>query len=351
MENRYPKIRYRESAQGIVITACYGEESSVFLPDEIEGVSVTAIAPYAFAGGEIADTDKFWNPYASEEELRGGHGEAGGDTEFEKSESEKSEPRNPESENSRIQFEKLIELRLPREVREVGRYAFYRCRNLKKLIFSDAIAEIGGGALNGCRISEVEIHLYHGERCALKSVLDEMRFEIRACLHYESGEGKFKTARLLFPEHYEEAVENTPARILYTSHHGAGGYYRQCFYDRKPDYRKYDETFFRALAEEDKETITELAMGRLICPYELTDEARGRYEGYLKEHIVESAELFAKTEDREALDFLRERRLWTKEAFDGAINCAARLGKTELLGRLMDEKHQIFPKRGKTFEL
>ena len=41
------------------------------------------------------------------------------------------------------------------------------------------------------------------------------------------------SARLVFPEHYEEAVENTPARILFTQHHGSGNNYRQCFYNKE----------------------------------------------------------------------------------------------------------------------
>ena len=70
---------------------------------------------------------------------------------------------------------------------------------------------------------------------------------------FENYEDSGERVRVLFPEHYEEAVENTPARLLVTHHHGAGGYYRQCFYDRELDYKKYDETFFRARAEEEPE--------------------------------------------------------------------------------------------------
>ena len=125
------------------------------------------------------------------------------------------------------------------------------------------------------------------ECSALKSILDEIRFAIHARLYYDREDGMTETADLLFPEHYEEAVENTPARILYTSHHGAGGYYRQCFYDRKLD------------------TLV-----------------------YFKNHGY-----------------------WTGESLEAGIDCAVRLGKTEILSVLMDEKYHSFPKKKKTFEL
>ena len=70
-------------------------------------------------------------------------------------------------------------------------------------------------------------------------------------------------------EAVEEAVENTPARILETHHHGAGGYYRQCFYNRELDYKKYDEMFYHTVAEDTEETAVELALNRLRFPEKL----------------------------------------------------------------------------------
>ena len=102
---------------------------------------------------------------------------------------------------------------------------------------------------------------------------------MRIYLHAPEGG---QEAKLLFPEHYEEAVENTPARILETHHHGAGGYYRQCFYDRELDYRKYDEMFYHTVAEDTEETAVELALNRLRFPAELSDKNRQGYEEYLK---------------------------------------------------------------------
>lgn len=288
---------YEETEKGMILTEYHGCEEKVRLPDQVDGKNITMIAPYAF--------------------------------------SEKN----------------MTEIRLPKGITEIGRYAFYRCKKLKKMILSDGILEIGGGALNGCRLGEVEIYHYQGERSALKSILDEIRFAIHARLYYDDKNNTFKVADILFPEHYEEAVENTPARILYTSHHGAGGYYRQCFYDRKLDYKKYDETFSRALAEETEETILQLAIGRLLYPYELADGAKEQYEAYVREHFLKAARIYVEKESREVLRFFSAQGYWTKEGFDAGIDCATVLGKTEILSVLMDEQHKIFPKKKKTFEL
>ncbi|MFR8181348.1 MAG: leucine-rich repeat protein [Dorea sp.] len=41
------------------------------------------------------------------------------------------------------------EIWLPEDLKEVGRYVFYRCRNLKKLILENQLLDMGGGALTG----------------------------------------------------------------------------------------------------------------------------------------------------------------------------------------------------------
>lgn len=105
------EIRYKMTAKGMMITEYYGADSCVVLPDEIEGENVTALDDYAFA-------------------------------------------RNLEVE----------EIWLPEDLKEVGRYAFYRCRNLKKLVMGNQLLDMGGGALTGCHLTEVEIISVRGRK-------------------------------------------------------------------------------------------------------------------------------------------------------------------------------------------
>ena len=319
-----PEIHYRNAGDGIENTACYGADGRVVLPDEIGGIKVTGIAAYAFAANRQyeREDEQVWR---NEEFFPGG-------------------------ELTRLCGSTVTEIWLPTGVTELGRYAFYRCRNLRRLILTDSLPDIGGGVFTGCRLSEVEIYFFRGERSCLKSILDEMRYTIRATLRY-CGEAGQAAARVVFPEHYEEAVENTPARILYTQHHGAGGYYRQCFYDRKLDYKKYDELLYRMEAEEQPDVAAKLALDRLRYPYALTQEARESYLDYVKRHIVEAADDLTEREDIDGLRFLAREGLITENALEDAIEKAAKEKRTEVLSFLMDEKHKRYPKKRKRFEL
>lgn len=318
-KNICPEIHYRKLPNGLILTGCYGVEGKIVLPDEIKGMPIVEIAPYAFSESKEMKDDLV---YLSEDAYI-----------YDK--------------RKRLKTTDIEEVRLPFGVREIGKYAFYRCRNLRKLVLSDEILEIGGGALTGCRgIQEVEIYFRNGECSALKSILDEVRFQVHARLYM--GE---KKADILFPEHYEEAVEDTPAKQLFTRYHGAGGDYRQCFYNRELDYKKYDELLYRAVAEDTMETVVQMAFGRLMYPYKLSIEAKGKYESYLRKNLTEVMVLLTEKDEVDKIRFLTEEKIISEEAFMSAIECAAKYGKTELLSILMDEKRKAFPKKKKSFDL
>ena len=303
------EIKYKKTAKGMMITEYSGTDSYVVLPDEIEGEAVTALDDYAFA-------------------------------------------RNLEVE----------EIWLPEALKEVGRYAFYRCRNLKKLILGNQLPDMGGGALTGCHLAEVEIYFREGKKSCLKSIVEEMRYQIRVSLYgyswrcvagkeKNSTDDQLREVQILFPEHYEEAVENTPARILETHHHGAGGYYRQCFYNRELDYKKYDEMFYHTVAEDTEETAVELALDRLRFPVELQEKNKTVYETYIQEHMETVAVYLVKREDIEGIRFLEQKKLWSEAALQAGMDVAAEGNRTESLSVLMDVRKELFPKKKKTFEL
>ena len=168
-------ITYRLSEEGglrsALVVSCGDLEGVVVIPEEMEGHKVTGLAPYAFSAKRIAG------------------------------------------------------LVLPVSLRSAGRYVFYRCFALERLIFCDTFTDIGAGAFTGCRLKELEIDFYQGEQSSLKFIVDEIRYALWATLRYHRLDGRVETAKVVFPEHYEEAVENTPARIVETHYHGAGGYY------------------------------------------------------------------------------------------------------------------------------
>ena len=116
-EQLCPEVHFRRTSEGIRITGCYGTDGELVLPDEIEGEMVTEIGDYAFAQREQAQDEEIWlSPCA-----------------------------DLVSDRHKICGSEVTMVWLPVKVREIGRYAFYRCRNLKKLILTDSLPEIGGG--------------------------------------------------------------------------------------------------------------------------------------------------------------------------------------------------------------
>ena len=173
------------------------------------------------------------------------------------------------------------EIVFPYTLKEIGRYIFYGCGNLKKLEFSDSLMQIGCGAFTGCHaLEKLTVHMRQGKKSGVKEMLGEMWQRIDVNFLYE-----YEEARLVFPEHYDEAVENTPARILYTEYHGSGSNYRQCFYDKELNYQEYDRLFEMAVAMDKLEVLVDMSFGRLEFPYELTGKARENYREYIRKNL------------------------------------------------------------------
>lgn len=65
----------------------------------------------------------------------------------------------------------------------------------EKLILGNQLLDMGGGALTGCHLTEVEIYFREGKKSCLKSIVEEMRYQIRVNLYgyswrYDAGEEK-----------------------------------------------------------------------------------------------------------------------------------------------------------------
>ena len=289
-------IRYRRNNDAAILESCEELEGEISVPEEIDGAVVIEAEDYAFSR------------------------------------------------------KRITQLELPRYLKKIGRYTFYRCLTLQKLSFSDSLTDIGAGAFIGCNPKEVEIDFYQGEKSCLKSILDEVRYAFCVKMHFHKEDGTVETAVVNFPEFYEEAVENTPARILEIQFHGAGNRYRQCFYNKELNFAEYDSLLSWTINEDTEEWVTNLVAYRLKYPYKLSESAKERYEDYIKAHMNCAGRYFAEKEEMEMLKFLCENKYFTKEAMDIAIETSAQEKKTEILSMLMDEKRKLFPKQKKSFE-
>ena len=174
----------------------------------------------------------------------------------------------------------------------------------------DGSGDFGRGACSCCRsVVRLDVELTKGKKTCVNEILGDLWHRIGVRFRRNGAE-----AKLVFPEHYEEAVENTPARILFTQHHGSGNNYRQCFYDREMDFRKYDSLFYLARAQEKTGVLTDLVFARLMGPEELTKEAEAGYERFVREREEEILSVLTDRGDMEKLREISSRSLWEREA-------------------------------------
>ena len=325
------KIYYREKSGGIEILRCFGMGGRVEIPGMIENKLVISAAPYAFSSHmdekEELKNASLWEVSEGLGFGREEHVLAGNDVE---------------------------EIVFPYTLKEIGRYIFYGCGNLKKLEFSDSLMQIGCGAFTGCHaLEKLTVHMRQGKKSGVKEMLGEMwqRIDVNFLYEYEEDgieksdimhrrENKSE-ARLVFPEHYDEAVENTPARILYTEYHGSGSNYRQCFYDKELNYQEYDRLFEMAVAMDKLEVLVDMSFGRLEFPYELTGKARENYREYIRKNLGDIAEYLVKQEDMHRLEVISSQKLWTLEGIDSALDCASQRKETEVSAFLMNERANL----------
>lgn len=251
------------------------------------------------------------------------------------------------------------EVYLPKSLKRIGRYAFYNCEKLNRLDFYSGVMEIGGGLFNGCQnVRNLTVHMDREERSGLRDFVTELngRLLVHCYLPDQSG-GEYEAARLVFPDYYDEAVENTPARLISFSIHGSGQRYRYCFEDKKIRYDRYDKQFFHETNEEGLFPAAELALYRLMFPHGLLEEAERTYECFLRDHLpevlqgnMEKPEIFKWVLKRYEVEIHSEGRL-NEEEITALIEAASRLKKTELLSLLMEQQHEKFQPKKKIFEL
>ena len=312
------KIYYREKSGGIEILRCYGIENRVEIPEMIDEKIVISAVPYAFSS-HMDETEELKNASVWEPEDGFGFGR----------------------EERVLAGNEVEEIVFPDSLREIGRYIFYGCGNLKKLEFSDSLMQIGCGAFTGCHaLEKLTVHMKQGKKSGVKEMLGEMWQRIDVTFLYADK----KEARLVFPEHYDEAVENTPARILYTEYHGSGSNYRQCFYNKELNYQEYDKLFEMAVVMDKLEVLVDMSFGRLEFPYELTEKAGEEYRGYISKNLGEIAVYLVKQEDIHRLEVLSAQKLWTLEGIDAALDCASQRKETEISAFLMNERADLVDK-------
>lgn len=319
---------YEETKNGIRLNRVWGYDDIVELPDMLNGKEVTELGAYVFSD----QMDK----RELEQMIKGGNlwTEEGN----RKSDVEKL----PEAAGPALR-----ELILPKGMKKVGRYAFYNCRNLKKLYFGGKLKDLGAGALTGChKVQELRVRLEEDGESCLREILTELPETLCVTIEKNKEKGHF-----WFPEFFEEGVENTPARILENHVHGSGIRYRNCFQNRKLNTAEYDALFPYAIAWEDEETVLKLALGRILTPFELAKKSEEHYLTYLREHMDRAAEILGEQKEYRLLGILLDILKPESKEIDKMLE-TARLQKDSIwIGLLMDRLGKTGRSKRRTFEL
>lgn len=240
---------------------------------------------------------------------------------------------------------KMIDL--PKGIERIEDYAFYRCTALEEIRLYAGLKRLGCGAFMGCKkVKKIVVRDVTDDIHFLTELLYDFQYEVEIELHYRSGE----CAKLLFPEYYEEAVENTPARIVNVVFHGTGYKYRQCFRNRQLDYEKYDSLFTYAEAQEFTKTCIRLSLNRLSAPVTLRKQAKERYLAYLTEHSSELAKTLCRKDALAEIKTLAEYGYFTKELSEEFRQRAAMSGRAEIAAYLLNYRMEHFKIQKKSFD-
>ncbi len=236
---------------------------------------------------------------------------------------------------------------LPAGITKIDHYAFYRCRELREIRLHAGIRTFGRAVFMGCKkVQKIVVWDVENDIHFLSDMLYDFQYEVEVELHYRSGDH----AKLLFPEYYEESVENTPARIIEIKFHGSGYKYRQCFRNRMIDYEKYDSRFSYAKAQEFTETCILIALGRLECPLHLSEGAKENYISYLRSENTVLAKRLCKEDALDTIRLLAEKGYFTAELLPEFQRMAAMYQRAEIGSYLLNYQAEHFKPKRRRFE-
>ncbi len=306
------QIEYYEKNGGAVICRCYGEGSFAELPSVLNGLLVTELADHCFAPeGSVRLPQggmRIWQARPGAEHC---------------------------TQEQAMCGSSLTQIVLPESLQAIGDYAFYNCYALEELYIPAGVNRLGRGvfvAANHIR------RLRFGcdekrQPMSMRDVIGEVTYEVEVI--WEMPDGRI-SRRLIYPEYYEDSVENTPARIIVVAYEGTGYKYRQCFRGQEPDMARYDALFYTASVQEYPPTVLHMALARLETPVDLSEEAKEAYLTYLKKEAGAAARYVLQEGSISLLKQLGEEGYFEETVLQCWLDVAARLGEAEAAAYLMD---------------
>ena len=314
------RLNVRREDDGVTILRAVTCDKKAVLPDELFGLPVTALHDHALAAGAAP---------AEGEELRILGGAEAGDW----------DNRN------------IVELTLPRFLREIGDYAFMNLRSMEILRFCDDLFSTGSGSFMNCRsFSRLELRRtgpHQGPALAFLVHTLQQRLDVTVI------ETDGSILRLVFPEYFEDYTENRNAYTFQLRIVGGGFAYHNVFRNRALSVSDYDALWPAYIAQEHNEdTALNLAYGRFCCPTRLSDQAAERYAEYLRNNLDRAFSLSLREKDMHGLRRLLSLDNIETDTLDAALRQSRTLQMTEATAILLEKRHaRPAAGRAKTFDL
>ncbi|WP_455499958.1 leucine-rich repeat domain-containing protein [Gemmiger sp.] len=284
-------VFWEPCADGARVLRVLGDTPCPAVPAAVEGRPVTEIGPYCFADKPVKD----------------GARHSGDDT-------------------HELTGSFIEEVTLPDTVRIIHSAAFYNCRRLRRVTLGPGVESLGSDLFTNCRCLQAFcLRAAPDAPTGLKKLLGAVSADITA---------EFDGAKLFYPEYSEFLDENTPAHIFNHSIEGEGYRMRQCFTaGGAVDYPAFDASFAQACVGESEAKLCRLALGRLVLPFALNDDARTDYEFYVTAHPGAAFALAIDARDEAALRLLVGLGLPTSDAAAYCSRAGWSAGAAILLGR------------------
>ena len=199
-------LLYERNKTGICVNRVFGYDGIVEIPDTLNGFPVTELGAYLFS--DHIDASEL-----NKKKETGSYCTENGTEEI------------PTDDMPQAAGNKVEEIRLPRFLRKIGRYAFYNCFQLRRLKFYGEMKDLGAGALTGChKMEQITVETDENGQSALRDFLTELPETLRVDIKTDGELGRFWSfLRKVWKIHRQESskimsmeVASVIGTVLYT---------------------------------------------------------------------------------------------------------------------------------------
>ncbi|MBR0093351.1 MAG: leucine-rich repeat protein [Lachnospiraceae bacterium] len=229
--------------------------------------------------------------------------------------------------------QELKEVSLPETLDTLEGFAFHNCKSLRRISAFDSVTEYHDGVIRATTaLRTVEVMVRQDNFLLVSRMLADSDYTLTFDLTLPDGR-----AELTFPGFSYDFTENTMARVIQFNITGSGMAFRECVSKSGIDYAEYDRMFERALLD-GISIISDVAFGRLMYPYRLSERAKASYEAYLRKHGAGILRELIGRGDTEKIRFYAAHDLITKEALSEALAAAVSKKDARITALLMERE-------------